>query len=209
MAHVKSYSMSGPDGIFLYSDGVRIGGPYPDEDTSRSESIRVSNKVGEGPIEEYIAELERGLMNEEEMRRMRMMQDNSMVPARYVQGEQVLGEYAGPFGPTGGQDPAGSQYDPNASIVPDESWRQNAQQRSLMQLIQNAKLQYDMLVSEGRIDPRVTPFDPMAIISHGLMAEGSGMPGDTETGAFPPVPDEQLPFDTNMQLDPLRRRNAY
>jgi len=150
-------------------------------------------------------------MNDEEMRRMQMMmQDNSMAPARYVQGEQELREYPGPFGPTGGQDPPGSQYDPNASIMPDESWRQNAQQRSLMQLIQNAKLQYDMLVSEGRIDPRVTPFDPMAIISHGLMAEGSGMPGDTETGAYlPPVPDEQLPFDLNMQLDPLRRRNAY
>jgi hypothetical protein len=208
MAHVKSYSMSGPDGIYLYSNGVRIGGPYPDEDTARRESIRVSQVVGEGPIEEYMAELERGLMNEEEMRRMQMMQDNSMVPARYVPGAEQLGEYPGPFGPSGGPDPAGSQYDPNAgNIVPDESWRQDAQQRSIMQLIEAAKIQYDMLVSEGRIDPRVTPFDPMAIISNGLMAEGSGMPGDTETGAYlPPVPDEQLPFDTNMQLDPLRRR---
>ena len=142
-------------------------------------------------------------MNEEEMRRMRMMQDDSMVPARYVQGEQVLGEYPGPFGPTGGQDPAGSQYDPNASIVPED------QQRSLMQLIQNAKLQYDMLVSQGVLDPRVTPFDPMAIIAHGLSMEGSGMPGDMGGAFIPPVPDEQLPFDTNMQLDPLRRRNAY
>ena len=137
------------------------------------------------------------------MRRMRMMQDNSMVPARYVQGEQELREYPGPFGPTGGQDPAGSQYDPNASIVPED------QQRSLMQLIQNAKLQYDMLVSQGVLDPRVTPFDPMAIIAHGLSMEGSGMPGDMGGAFIPPVPDEQLPFDTNMQLDPLRRRNAY
>ena len=51
MAHVKSYSMSGPDGIYLYSNGVRIGGPYPDEDTARRESIRVSQVVGEGSIE--------------------------------------------------------------------------------------------------------------------------------------------------------------
>jgi len=208
MAHVKSYSMSGPDGIFLYSDGVRIGGPYPDEDTSRSESIRVSQVVGEGPIEEYIAELERGLMNDEEMRRMRMMQDNSMAPARYVPGEQELREYPGPMplnpatsGPAMFDDDA--MYNPNAPIVPED------QQRSLMQLIQNAKLQYDMLVSEGRIDPRVTPFDPMAIIAHGLSVEGSGMPGDQGGAFIPRVPDEQLPFDTNMQLDPLRRRNAY
>jgi hypothetical protein len=200
MAHVKSYSMSGPDGIYLYSNGVRIGGPYPDEDTARRESIRVSQVVGEGPIEEYMAELERGLMNEEEMRRMQMMQDNSMVPARYVPGAEQLGEYPGPFGPSGGQDPAGSQYDPNASIVPED------QQRSIMQLIEAAKIQYDMLVSEGAIDPRVTPFDPMAIISHGLSLEGSGMPGDMGGAYLPPVPDEQLPFDTNMQLDPLRRR---
>jgi len=143
-------------------------------------------------------------MNEEELRQMQMMmQDNSMAPARYVQGEQELREYPGPFGPTGGQDPAGSQYNPNAPIVPED------QQRSLMQLIQNAKLQYDMLVSEGRIDPRVTPFDPMAIIAHGLSMEGSGMPGDQGGAFIPPVPDEQLPFDTNMQLDPLLRRNAY
>ena len=191
MAHVKSYSMSGPDGIYLYSNGVRIGGPYPDEDTARRESIRVSQVVGEGPIEEYMAELERGLMNEEEMRRMRMMQDDSMVPARYVQGAQQLGEYAGPFGPSGGQDPAGSQYDPNAgNIVPED------QQRSIMQLIESAKIQYDMLVSEGQIDPRITPFDPMAIISHGLSLEGSGMPGDMGGAFIPPVPDAQLPFDT-------------
>tara|TARA_Y100000310_G_scaffold250605_1_gene256870 strand:+ start:3129 stop:3566 length:438 start_codon:yes stop_codon:yes gene_type:complete len=145
-------------------------------------------------------------MTEEEMLRMRMMQ--GMVPARYIEGQEVLGEYPGPFAP-GGPDPRIPEYNPNATIVPDESWRQNAQQRSLMQLIQNVKLQYDMLVSQGVLDPRVTPFDPMAIISHGLMAEGSGMPGDMGGAFIPPVPDEQLPFDTNMQLDPLRRRNAY
>ena len=49
----------------------------------------------------------------------------------------------------------------------------------------------------------------MAIIAHGLSMEGSGMPGDMGGAFIPPVPDEQLPFDLNMQLDPLRRRNAY
>ena len=210
MAHVKSYSMSGPDGIYLYSNGVRIGGPYPDEDTARRESIRASQVVGEGPIEEYMAELERGLMNEEEMRRMRMIQDDSMVPARYV-GQEELREFPGPYDPSG---PAmfddDSMYNPNAeNIVPDESWRQDAQQRSIMQLIESAKIQYDMLVSEGQIDPRITPFDPMAIISHGLSLEGSGMPGDMGGAFIPPVPDAQLPFDTNMQLDPLRERRRY
>ena len=148
-------------------------------------------------------------MNEEEMRRMRMMRDNSMMPARYVEGEEELREYPGPFAP-GGPDPRIPEYNPDAlNYVPDESWRQSAEQQSLMQLIQNAKLQYDMLVSQGVLDPRITPFDPMAIIAHGLSLEHSGMPGDMGGAFIPPVPDEQLPFDTNMQLDPLRRRNAY
>ena len=130
-------------------------------------------------------------MTEEEMR---MMQ--GMVPARYIEGQEVLGEYPGPFAP-GGPDPRIPEYNPGAL------------QQSLMQLIQDAKLQYDMLVSQGVLDPRITPFDPMAIIAHGLSLEGSGMPGDMGGAFIPPVPDEQLPFDTNMQLDPLRRRNAY
>lgn len=145
-------------------------------------------------------------MTEEEMRRMRMMQDNSMVPARYIEGQEELRDSLGPFDTRildNSMLPEEAFYDPNASIVPED------QQRSLMQLIQNAKLQYDMLVSQGVLDPRVTPFDPMAIIAHGLSLEGSGMPGDMGGAFIPPVPDEQLPFDTNMQLDPLRRRNVY
>lgn len=62
MAHVKSYSMSGPEGIYLYSDGVRLAGPYPDEDTATFESQRVSNLKKDAPIEEYKAELERRIM---------------------------------------------------------------------------------------------------------------------------------------------------
>ena len=204
MSHVKSYSMGGPDGIYLYSNGVRIGGPYPDEDTATRESIRVSQLVGEGSIEEYMAELERGLMNEEEMRRMRMMQDNSMVPARYIEGQEELRDSLGPFDTRildNSMLPEEAFYDPNAGS--------NMQQNSLMQLIETAKIQYDMLVSEGQIDPRITPFDPMAIIAHGLSLEGSGMPGDMGGAFIPPVPDEQLPFDTNMRLDPLRERRRY
>ncbi len=61
MAHVKSYSMSGPDGVYLYSNGMVIGGPYPNNEIADSESIRASQVVQDGTIEEYIAELERGL----------------------------------------------------------------------------------------------------------------------------------------------------
>ena len=61
MAHVKSYSMSGPDGVYLYSNGMIIGGPYPNNEIADSESIRASQVVQDGTIEEYRAELERGL----------------------------------------------------------------------------------------------------------------------------------------------------
>ena len=53
MAHVRSYSMSGPDGIYLYTNGRRIGGPYRTEDEATRESIRASKTAQEKPIEEY------------------------------------------------------------------------------------------------------------------------------------------------------------
>ena len=96
MAPVKSGSFSSDGGVYLYQtdkDGNpirKIGGPSPNNWIADRESIRVSKKGGEGPIEEYIAEVERGLMNEEEMRRMQMEQALMSSPARYVQGEQEL-----------------------------------------------------------------------------------------------------------------------
>ena len=45
--------MSGPDGIYLYTNGKRIGGPYRTEDEATRESKRVSEVGQDKPVEEY------------------------------------------------------------------------------------------------------------------------------------------------------------
>jgi hypothetical protein len=52
--------MSGPDGIYLYTNGRRIGGPYKTEEEATRESIRVSTEVDKGPIEDYETSLRAG-----------------------------------------------------------------------------------------------------------------------------------------------------
>ena len=54
MAHVRSYSQRDKDGIFLYSNGNRIGGPYNSEEEATQASKLVSQMVGEAPVEDYI-----------------------------------------------------------------------------------------------------------------------------------------------------------
>ena len=53
MAHVRSYSQRDKDGIFLYSNGKRIGGPYSSEEEATQASKLVSQMVGEAPVGDY------------------------------------------------------------------------------------------------------------------------------------------------------------
>ena len=53
MAHVNSYSQHDQDGIFLYSKGKRISGPYKTEDAATKASKDASKTIGEQPIEKY------------------------------------------------------------------------------------------------------------------------------------------------------------
>jgi hypothetical protein len=66
MAHVTSYSQEDEDGIFLYSHGKRIGGPYRTEAEATAASKAASGLLGEKPIEDYIAYFGQGLMPKEE-----------------------------------------------------------------------------------------------------------------------------------------------
>jgi len=68
----------------------------------------------------------------------------------------------------------------------------------LERLVETAKLQYDMLVQLGLIDPEITPFDAMKVLSGN---QGTGIPGIN----IPAVADETIPMDLNMQLDPTVR----
>ena len=54
MGHVTSYSQEDEDGIFLYSHGKRIGGPYRTEDEATAASKAVSKELGESPVEDYV-----------------------------------------------------------------------------------------------------------------------------------------------------------
>ena len=65
MAHVRSYSQRDKDGIFLYSNGNRIGGPYNSEEEATQASKLVSQMVGEAPVEDYIEFLKRPIRSKE------------------------------------------------------------------------------------------------------------------------------------------------
>tara|TARA_R100000306_G_C4362551_1_gene135991 strand:- start:37 stop:477 length:441 start_codon:yes stop_codon:yes gene_type:complete len=68
----------------------------------------------------------------------------------------------------------------------------------LERLVETAKLQYDMLVQLGLIDPEITPFDAMKVLSGN---QNTGVPGIN----IPAIADETIPMDLNMQLDPTVR----
>ena len=65
MAHVRSYSQRDKDGIFLYSNGNRIGGPYNSEEEATQASKLVSQMVGEAPVEDYIGFLKGPIRSKE------------------------------------------------------------------------------------------------------------------------------------------------
>ena len=96
-------------------------------------------------------------MNEEEMRRMRMMQQTPEMGGMSERGQ-----------------------------IP------------LERLIEAAKMQYDMLIQLGLIEPEITPFDALKVLSGN---QSTGVPGIN----IPAIADETIPMDLDMQLDPTVR----